>query len=188
MKKREISFSIGSGGAAAFALAVFFLDTEMLLCLAVCIFVHEAGHLAAMMALGVSVQSVRAEASGLNIVCGDAPYIAELFCALAGPFFGAAAAFIFARAGLTELSGISALLTAFNLLPASPLDGGRALNSALRLFLMPDAADKVSLIAGTAVSVCIIFAAVRRRLGILPIIFALWLLYGYCKKPSDGVK
>ena len=90
--------------------------------------VHELSHVLALWVLGQKITGIMPDAGGFCIryegSCTAAGHIAA---ALAGPLGGA----LYALAGLTgipwlEKSAIfSLLLTAFNLLPLLPLDGGR---------------------------------------------------------------
>ena len=93
---------------------------------------HELGHLAALWLLGLRIESIRLEVRGVCIrysgACGERGHIAA---ALAGPMGGLlySASLLLLRLGRVEWLRISAqislLLTAFNLLPILPLDGGQ---------------------------------------------------------------
>ena len=189
MKRSPPEISVTPGFAAVFAGAVFFLDNEALFCLIIAAAVHEAGHLAAMRLFGVPVLRLEATALGLNIGYGEAAvsYIVEAILALSGPFFGLGAAFLFSAFDLTLLSGMSAALSFFNLLPAYPLDGGRALRAVLCRVFGERAGYCASNAVGIVTSAGLLAAGFRYKLGPLPMIFGLWLIIGYCKNLRDGV-
>lgn len=100
---------------------------------------HEAGHLIAVWLCGGRVASVELNVSGAVITLSDRhalSYGKEILCVLAGPLVSLAGALIFCLLGDTmseayAVSGLCLLQGAFNLLPASGLDGGRALSLVL---------------------------------------------------------
>ncbi len=93
---------------------------------------HEAGHLLALWLLGLPVRSFRVDLQGLCIEYGGAAgAVGHALVAAAGPLAGLLYAFATSRAAaklgsdwLYLTSGVSILLSLFNLLPALPLDGG----------------------------------------------------------------
>ncbi len=89
---------------------------------------HELAHLLALWALGFRVTRIALEPRGLCIrYTGCREPRRGMACALAGPLGGALYAFVGLTgvAWLEQSAGLSLLLTAFNLLPIPPLDGGR---------------------------------------------------------------
>ena len=111
MRARRSDLTVTPGGALLLAAALFFLDDETLLSLAVSAAVHEAGHFFALTALGAGVEHIRLTLTGLEIAYAPATlsYGDEAVCALTGPAFGAAAAFLFSAFGLYTAAGVSAL-------------------------------------------------------------------------------
>lgn len=148
---------------------------------------HELGHLAILWLLGLKIESIRLEVRGVCIrysgACGERGHIAA---ALAGPMGGLlySASLLLLRLGRVEWLRISAqislLLTAFNLLPILPLDGGRALRCALLTHLQPDAAERICRAVGAAVCALLALAGVwlgvMRRAGFWPLGMASFLL------------
>ena len=89
--------------------------------------VHEAGHLAALYALGGCVREVRADLKGIEFKmakrgCFKRRDIVLINAAgpLAGLFFALAAYFLHKK----DLSGLNLIISLFNLLPFDGLDGG----------------------------------------------------------------
>lgn len=109
-------------------------DAMTLILLALPVFFHELGHWFSLRLFGCRVCSLTFELSGLCIrYTGDPGRWGRFISALAGPLAGFVYAWIAAHFGQSgELSaGISLLLSAFNLIPAQPLDGGRAAEAVL---------------------------------------------------------
>ena len=102
--------------------------------------IHELGHLAVLRLLGGRAEKLCFRLSGAEIRYSGVgiSYGGEILLALAGPGMNllcAALASIvvrwYPRALLYRFIGCHLVLALFNLLPALPLDGGRALQSAL---------------------------------------------------------
>ena len=131
--EKHLKINISAGAVLLLAALYFILDWDGLAALLLAAAAHEAGHLAALRAMGGRVTSFRFDICGAVIERRGAPgTLAEAACAAAGPAAGAAYALIAARLGahfgsglLTLSAGLSLVLTAFNLIPAPPLDGGR---------------------------------------------------------------
>ena len=136
MDRRRISISLA---AALLSACLYYRGGFLLLPIAALpVLAHELGHILALRLLGLRVTGFALDARGLCIRyegrCSPAGHIAA---ALAGPLGGA----VYALAGLTDIdwlrqsAGVSLLLTAFNLLPLEPLDGGRVFASLCALTL-----------------------------------------------------
>ena len=120
--------------ALAVGLLFYFSDGKSILLLAAPVAVHELGHMLCLRLLGCRVLAFRCELSGLCIrYAGDPGRWGQAAAALAGPLTGLIYAWFAAKMGASgELSaGISVLLSVFNLIPALPLDGGRAVDALL---------------------------------------------------------
>lgn len=127
-----MKLDVSAGALLVFALAYFFDGSGLFASLLPAAAVHEAGHIAVLLLCGARIRRLRLDIFGLRLDYSGSPGRSALLCAaLAGPIAGLLYAFPAMRAaGKTmRLSGaISLLLSLFNLLPALPLDGGRALS------------------------------------------------------------
>lgn len=129
-----------SGGALAALALLYYLDTDgiTLWVLLACL-LHEGGHWWAIRALGGKVVRMRLSCAGAEMWLSSAHPLSSrrmVGAALAGPAVNLTAALFSIRlarrvAGLYLFAGINLGLALFNLLPAAPLDGGRALNALL---------------------------------------------------------
>jgi len=136
------------------ALLIIFNAWYLLVLLSAAVTVHEVGHYAALKICGGRVEKFRLGFLGCCINYSDnMRYSGEIITSLAGPFvsafFGVASALVARVTGIEafyHFAAISIILGAFNLLPAYPLDGGRALYNTLALFFDMDKASKISFV------------------------------------------
>lgn len=174
---RKVNITLGFCGLVCF---MGWLDAKFCLWFLVGIAVHEAGHLLSMVVFGVPVKRFHLTAAGAVIDGGFIGYGQELFCAAAGPASSFLLAVICGRSA-PELSVVSGLLGAVNLLPIYPLDGGRILRSVLLLRLQQSRAEKilryVTAVVSSVLMVCACWAAVELQSGLWPVFAALVVLW-----------
>lgn len=126
----------------------------------------------------VPVRGVTLAAAGAVIEAVFCDYKKEIICAAAGPLAGALLGILLLRL-VPDVALISFLLSAANLLPLYPLDGGRILRAAM-YSCFSDRADRIVHII--TVTVCCIlmvaacWGAVCLQMGLWPIFLALALL------------
>jgi stage IV sporulation protein FB len=141
--------SLGAGFAALFALVYYFDGSGMAWAIFPAAAIHELAHMGALVAAGAPPRALEATITGFRLdYSGQLVGLSKLVCALAGPVAGLAFARLAAVCGarlesdyLLMVAGSSLVLNVFNLLPALPLDGGRALLAALS-FALPEAGAK----------------------------------------------
>ncbi|MBQ4613165.1 MAG: peptidase M50 [Clostridia bacterium] len=91
---------------------------------------HEAGHLLAMLMLGCPPHACTLGAFGMRIEMGArrmVGYRRNILISLAGPTVNLLAAPLLWALGCRQAAVVHAVLAAFNLLPASALDGGQVM-------------------------------------------------------------
>ena len=179
--------SIGAGALLVLALLYYVSSPGEAAALALPVAAHELGHVAAFYLLGLRIEGLSLELKGFCIrYSGYTGALGHAAAALAGPLAGLSYAFAAARLAerlalpWLELSaGLSLLLTLFNLLPALPLDGGRAL-SALACALMGERAgntltESLGLLCGIVLLCAGLWLMTQGR-GIGLELAAVWLL------------
>jgi stage IV sporulation protein FB len=201
MKKRHISVS--TGAILLFAVLYFFDDSGLTPALFPAVIVHEFGHALMIFALGGSVRGMRLDLTGLRMdFRGDTGTAGELAIAAAGPAMGllyaAAASALGVRLNSEFLicsAGISAVLTAFNLLPALPLDGGRIVGVLAELFFGWDRAGKVLELTGLFTGVGLLLGGLwcmRHGYGMALLPAGFWILLLWagtsCKRGGFGIQ
>ena len=193
---RRTTVDLGSGGLLLSAALLYLLPPDRLLALLLAAAAHELGHLFMILALGLRLRSLRFDGRGLCLEYdGPANGLGHLLVAAAGPLAGLGWAWCASlwsgRLGLDWLAdsaGLSLLLTAYNLLPALPLDGGRMLLH-LSCAALGDArgrrlTDTVSLGIGCALLALGIWLLLR-GLGAALLLAAVWLLF--CQESALGL-
>ena len=155
--------------------------------------VHEAAHCLAARALNIGVRSLRLTPFGcLSEI--ENPYVVSAPRLIAVSAAGPAANLLtlltaaslchwrlLSAPAAAEIICVNALLMAFNLLPALPLDGGRILYAILSLFVPRRRAVEAGILLGRMLAVLLLLAAlwgfaVHRMLNLSPLFAALFLL------------
>jgi len=143
---------------------------------------HELSHVLALYLLGQRINGISADARGLCIryvgYCSPAGHI---LAALAGPLGGA----VYALFGFTDIewlrqsAGLSLLLTAFNLLPLLPLDGGRVFSILCTMALGEERGEAICrTVSAVLLAVLLtggVYFAVWKK-STAPLAAAIWLL------------
>ena len=118
---------IRAGGALGLAALLFLVDAAYLPALLSAIAVHELGHIVALKLCRAEILELRLEFLGFCLVSTPpTSAFTEALCALSGPVCGLAWAVAIRRLHPVA-AAFSLFLSLYNLLPALPLDGGRAL-------------------------------------------------------------
>ena len=177
-----------SAGAIIMASVIYYIcDNKTIIAVMGAAFFHEFGHLMAMWFLGFRVKRFRIEARGFCIdYSGYAGAVGHAFAAAAGPAFGLlyslAASCLGNRTGVEWLclsSGVSFVLSMFNLLPALPLDGGRILMCLCCAFCGEQQGRVVCSAVSTVCGLMLLAFGtllVAKGMGAAVLISAIWLL------------
>lgn len=140
--------------------------------------IHELCHYVALKLCGANVSHIRLGGNGIVMETQQLSYGKEAICAYAGPL-GALLILLFARY-VPRTSICTIVLSAYNLLPIFPLDGGRGLGCALKARLPENVALCImrhienAVLALIAMLMC--YAVWKLDLGILPALVAIILL------------
>jgi len=167
----------------AFAFVVFCLldDTGLFTTFLTVAAIHEIGHLLMLLIVKAKVHEISLELTGAAIFydSGTIGYLEEAAVAAAGPAAGLLAAFAGAWLGYTTFAGTSFLLSAVNLLPAAPLDGGRLLAAVYGKMGWSEQSLKVIHVC-SSVSLLLLGCYVFRVTGgnFTCMLLAIWLLLG----------
>ena len=126
---KNVEWNVSAGAILLFALMYFFDGSGLVSAAVPAVFAHELGHLIFLRLRGHPLRSVRVGVFGLEInYAGRLEGASALLCIGGGPLGGLVYALAACSLGgdFWRMSGaVSFLLTAFNLLPILPLDGGR---------------------------------------------------------------
>ena len=170
-----MKFDVSAGALLLFALAYFFDAGGVFAALVPAAAAHEFGHIAALRLSGAHLTRLRLDVFGCRLDYRGELGRGRMLCAvLAGPAAGLVYGLTALAAGgdYGESTGVvSFLLTAFNLLPILPLDGGRA----LALLAGPAAAARVSRAAAAALAAFGLWALFAHG-WLSPLLAGGWLL------------
>ncbi len=174
MDRRRLTLSLA---AVLAALCLYYRGGLALLPLLLLpVAVHELSHVLALRLLGRRITSFRLDAQGFVIGCTGGSALSDVLIALAGPLGGVVYALLAERAGrdlLSQSAGVSLLLSAFNLLPILPLDGGRVFS-----VLCAEHRGLYRAVSGALLAFLLfggVFLAVWKK-STVPLAAALWLL------------
>lgn len=123
----EITYS--ARACILLAAAIFMLPLQWIGAVSIAAVVHELCHLATMYILDVRVNRICVDIQGAIIETEPIPEVKELLIALAGPAGSFLLVLFYRKAPLLAFCGLVQGL--YNLIPIYPMDGGRALRSAL---------------------------------------------------------
>ena len=152
---------------------------------------HECGHLLVIRLFRLEIQQIEAALLGFVIYtnAGLSSYFSEILVSLAGPIASILAAVLSSFAAsrgffpepLYLFSGISILFGVFNLLPASKLDGGRAVYSLSCLLFSPDTAYRISYIIYILTAAFVILAGAfilyATKYNLTLLLIGIWLMF-----------
>jgi len=143
---------------------------------------HELSHVAALRLLGQRITGLTLDARGLCIgYDGTCSPVGHILAALAGPLGGA----VYALVGLTNVpwlkqsACLSLVLTAFNLLPLMPLDGGRVFSQLCVLTLGKSRGQKLCHTVSAVLLTMLLLGGVilaAWKKSTAPLAAAIWLL------------
>lgn len=187
-----------------FMSALYFFDNDGLLSAMVpAVAAHELGHIIALRVMRAKVTCLSFQLSGIEMdYSGYLSWAGETLSSAAGPVAGFIYAYLASLSGrllesefLLCSSGVSIILTIFNLLPVLPLDGGRILEQITLRAGGENYAQSVMRRMGVMVSALTVVAGAFfacRSNGTALLASGLWLsLYafkGTCKKAAAVIK
>ena len=185
--KRE-RFGISAPAVLTAALIYYLAPVDKLMAVLLPVLIHELGHILVLRLLGLRIYRFQIELKGLCIEYrGYTGALGHALAAAAGPGLGllyALAASLLAtryQSPWLELSaGMSLLLSAFNLLPSLPLDGGRILYHLLSALLGEGTAERIADIASLTVGMVLLGLGaflMLRGYGLGLELAAVWLLF-----------
>lgn len=181
-------FGISAPATAVAAVVYYLAPIEKILAVLLPVLIHELGHILLLRLLGLRVCRFQIELKGLCIEYrGYTGALGHALAAAAGPISGLLYALAASLLGAQyssqwlELSaGVSLLLSAFNLLPALPLDGGRILYHLLSALLEEGTtAQHIVDVASLTVGIVLLGLGAYlmfRGLGLALELAAVWLL------------
>lgn len=140
-KFRWDRFQVTTGFCIVLAVSLLVVPLPWILAWLVAAYVHEMGHIIAIISGGHRIDRVIIDCWGAKIYT-DFIGKDEWYCALAGSFF-ALLLLMFIRV-IPRVAICAVAQSAFNLLPILPLDGGRALRSILLVKLDEENAHTIS--------------------------------------------
>jgi len=180
MERRNLGLSL----AAVLLTACLYArgGLKLLPMIALPVAVHELSHVAALLLLGQRITGISLDARGLCIgYDGTCSPHGHIVAALAGPLGGA----VYALAGFTDVpwlkqsACLSLLLTAFNLLPLMPLDGGRVFSQICVLTLGETRGERLCRTVSAALLALLLLGGVvlaAWKKSTAPLAAAIWLL------------
>ncbi len=200
MEMKQKIFIIKPSFLILAAMVILFLGMRAALIIIVSVIIHELGHLIAIWLCGGFVRKLKIGALGAEIFfSGSFSYGKDLLIALSGPTASLVAAAVsgsiagyFTSEIAYYFAGINLIYGLLNLLPSSPLDGGRALYSIFSLIFGPFVADKVQIFFdficcfSAMIAGIYVFSETGRNLTLL--LCAILLISNCCKTHKSSVE
>ena len=165
------------------AIIILVLPLPWLLGWILAVIIHEFFHCIALCFVGKEIGCIQFGLQGAKIDTQAMSDWQTVFCALAGPVGGL---FILSiRCIFPEAALCSLLLSVYNLIPISPLDGGRAFRAGMHMVLPEPVSEAVSEIIEkiALIVICLVslFSSFAWKLGVMPLLFAILFVTRMCK-------
>lgn len=186
MKKQYLEIS--ASAAILLCLLYFLALPGEFMAVFIAVAVHELGHIAMLWILGLKIKSFKADMRGFCIsYYGYTSAAGHCLAAAAGPAAGLIYAYAASQlahkldsAIFCLSSGTSLILSAFNLIPAMPLDGGRIF-AKLSLAVLGEVRGASLSSAVSLLSAILLFALglylMIKNMGAAVLIASIWLLF-----------
>lgn len=176
-------------GLLLWASLYYFLGTQELFALVMAVLMHELGHIITLGAMSTNIRKITIDGAGLCIdYIGELSPSEEFFAAIAGPTFGMVWYVVALQIGEDLSANLSLVLSVYNLLPFSILDGGRAVSAIVKLIKNESFAKKLAIKIDR--TLCVLLAicgiyCVFAGIGVAILISSCWLaIYVLVKPPS----
>ncbi len=168
---------------------LFFLSGQSQAYLVLYLFaaIHEMGHVAMGILLGLKLESFNIMPMGFSITFKPSKkrWITEFLVSIAGPFTNFFIAIFFSFIKFSRNNGMiiyaNLILGAFNMLPMLPLDGGRAFTAILKKYYKISVAEDISHNASNIIIILLTIVAIvgtfyLKNISILCITTYLWFI------------
>lgn len=175
---KNMNFKVSSGFYLILTVGMILIPLKWLLAWSAAIMVHELCHYIALRVMGIQVERITVNPSGIYMSSAPLSGKQMTVSSLAGPI--GSLVMLFGIRHIPRIALCAAFHAMYNLLPIYPLDGGRALWGLAEHFLGHDRADiitdTVKKCTGILLLIMIIVAGIRYDLGIFPV-FLLVILF-----------
>jgi len=173
-----MSVSVKSDTYLYLAILLFLIPLQWLSAWLVAVIVHELSHTLAVKLCGGQVTQIEISIGGANMRCSPMSDAKRVFAILSGPIGGLVLLVLYRP--FPHVAICAWLLTAYNLLPLLPLDGGRILQ-----ILMSDGIwfHRIQKILLAILIILALYWFVRLSMCPLPLVLAGTLLYKHRKTP-----
>lgn len=156
---------------------IFLIPLKWLIAWIIAMTVHEACHWLSVKLCGGKIHSLKIGVGGAKMQCSNLPKWLRLVCILSGPL-GGLLPILLARF-FPRVAFCCIMLSAYNLLPVLPLDGGRA----LELLLGNPLFSYIEWAFVLFVLFLCCYGAFALKLGVLPLIIVVAVLLKCRKSP-----
>lgn len=175
------------GAVLLLGILFFSMRAEEAIALLAAAAVHEAGHVIALLMVGSAPEGIRFQFSG-PVIIYQQPHSKwkTVIASLSGPTFGVLLFFLL-QSIWPICAEVSLLLSAVNLLPVFPLDGGRALQA-----MLSEKKSIVMMVLGILIPIAFLAIGLllfsRGQNGSAVLMFGAWLLLLSCQERQFDVK
>lgn len=173
-----MSVSVKSNTYLYLAILLFVVPLPWLCAWLIAVVFHELGHYLAVRLCGGTVYQLTVSIGGVNMNCGPMTDAKRVIAIVSGPIFGLAL-LAFYRV-FPQLAICTWLLSAYNLLPILPLDGGRILQIIMSDGIWFYRLQKILLVMAFLI---VVFAFLWLQTGPLPFVIAGILFVKHIKTP-----